>query len=63
MTASLFRTLMDAIIEECNIDGLMAYDLIVAFNSFEETTYKLNVLFKVLEKNNHICSKMQFKPK
>ena len=45
---------MDTIIEECNIDGLMAYqdDLIAGSNLFEETIYKLNVLFKVLENHN-----------
>ena len=39
MASSSFQALIDAIIEECNIEGIMAYqdDLIVASNSFHKT--------------------------
>ena len=49
-----FQALMDAIIEECYIEDIMAYqdDLIVASNSFQKTYSKLKILFSVLQKHN-----------
>ena len=56
--SSSFQALMDAIIEECNIEYFMAYqdDLIVASNSFQEIYIKLIFFFSVLEKHITLCA-------
>ena len=47
---SSFQALMDAVLEECNIEGIMAYqgDLIVASNTFQKTYNKLKVFIFII---------------
>lgn len=53
-SASIFQHLIDKIVDEVNMPGIMAYqdDIVVAANSFEETVTKLNKLFECFEKHN-----------
>lgn len=53
-SASIFQHLIDKIIDEVNIPGILAYqdDIVVASNSFEETVDKLSKLFSCFEKYN-----------
>lgn len=53
-SASIFQHLIDKIIDELNIPGIMAYqdDIVVGANSFEESIQKLSKLFDSFKKYN-----------
>jgi len=53
-SSSIFQHLIDTVIDESNLDGVLCYqdDLILASNSFQETVSKLEVLFNLFRKYN-----------